>query len=800
MRLHLKNFRCYEDKVFDFGENGLTLLSGPSGAGKSTVMIAMHFALFGVGNKLQTHGKKSCSVELVIDDLKIIRSKGPVRLVVNDVYEDDAGESIIQERFGKLFSSVSYIPQDLKESFVAMTPANRLLFLEKFAFGDVDIGEIKGKVKALVRNLSDEHIKISGNLEFAVKILGETAKPEEVLFPIKCKRDQREKAIRNEEIKYKNSSVLIKKIEKEIKALELEKNETSLYKSRREDRQRAIERVQDKIATLGKVNIEYIGDAELSKYKSRLERFLANRKLETIKSRYTENVAKLEELKKSEISETNRQLEELGKTLWETISKDEIDEQIELCRNVLNQRRTRDKLEKELSTLEIIEDPSRELDNVSRQLELAKSRLEILRLQKEVLSCPHCSNKVKFSSNSLVKVDIETVDDGSTIENLKTDIDNFKKTDDKLRSRLAKYRTTTTRRVEIEKELATLDVIEESLETLETELDDTRQYKSDNEKLEIRIRELEEGVKKGKFSKTIIALEKKSREDLEEIQKLEKYSGVEEESVNEESLRSLISKETENKNEINRKNDKIKDLEKEMGDFRKELLTLETDYNSKWSSPTENIEVVIIEKTLNIAELEKNREIHNDTLKRIEKYQDYEKSIENYKGLEKKVEETQNQEIKARKRYGAACLFRDKILETESIAIANMIENINSHSQLYLDHFFPDNPISVKLSAFKEGKTGDKPCINLEIDYKGIEHDLTMLSGGETSRVILAFTLALAEIHNSPLILLDESTASLDQDLTSSVITGLKENFSNKLVVLIAHQVVQGVFDKVIKL
>ena len=68
------------------------------------------------------------------------------------------------------------------------------------------------------------------------------------------------------------------------------------------------------------------------------------------------------------------------------------------------------------------------------------------------------------------------------------------------------------------------------------------------------------------------------------------------------------------------------------------------------------------------------------------------------------------------------------------------------------------------------------------------------------SRVILAFTLALAEIHNSPLILLDESTASLDQDLTSSVINGLKENFSNKLVVLIAHQVVQGVFDKVIKL
>ena len=800
MRLHLKNFRCYDEKVFDFGENGLTLLSGPSGVGKSTIMIAIHFALFGAGNKLQTHGKKSCSVELVIGDLKIVRSKGPVRLVVNDIYEDDAGESVIQERFGKLFSSVSYIPQDLKESFVAMSPANRLLFLEKFAFGDVDISEIKAKVKALVKNLSDEHIKISGNLEFAMKMIQDSEKPEEVAFPIKCKRDQREKAIRNEEIKHKNCTVSIKKIEKEIRTLESEKNATSIFQSLRDDKQRVIERIDDKIKTLEKYVINYVGDDELSRYKSRLERFLGNRKLEMTRSRYTENLSKLEELKKSEIGETNRQLLEFRKTLWETIPKEEIDEQIELCRNLVNQRRTRDKLEKELATLEPGDDPSSELDNVSRQLELSKSRLEILRLQKEVLSCPHCSNKVKFSNNSLVKVDIEAVDDGSTIENLKSDIDNFKRTEDKLRSRVSKYRATTKRVCDIQKELATLEIIEEGLETLEIELDDTRQYKSDNEKLEIRIRELEESIKNGKFSKTIIALEKKSRDDLDEIKNLEKYSEIEEESVNEESLRSLIAQETENKNEIKRNDEKIRELEKERTDARKEVLKLETDYNTKWTVPTANIDEVILEKARDISETEKARETHNDTLKKIEKYQEYEKSLENYNGLSKKVEETQKQEIKARKRYGAACLFRDKILETESIAIANMIENINSHSQLYLDHFFPDNPISVKLSAFKEGKTGDKPCINLEIDYKGIEHDLSMLSGGEMSRVILAFTLALAEIHNSPLILLDESTASLDQDLTSSVITCLKDNFSIKLVVLIAHQVVQGVFDKVIKL
>ena len=152
-----------------------------------------------------------------------------------------------------------------------------------------------------------------------------------------------------------------------------------------------------------------------------------------------------------------------------------------------------------------------------------------------------------------------------------------------------------------------------------------------------------------------------------------------------------------------------------------------------------------------------------------------------------------------RKKNDALLILKNKVLETQSISISNLIDNINSHAQIFLDKFFTDNPISVKIVSFKESKTGDKPCINLEIDYRGIEHDLTMLSGGEMSRVTLAFTLALAEIHNSPLIMLDESTASLDQECVSDVIEGINDTFRDKLVLLIAHQVVKGVFDKTIE-
>ncbi len=154
--------------------------------------------------------------------------------------------------------------------------------------------------------------------------------------------------------------------------------------------------------------------------------------------------------------------------------------------------------------------------------------------------------------------------------------------------------------------------------------------------------------------------------------------------------------------------------------------------------------------------------------------------------------------------YESAIILKEKITQAESIAMINIINSINTHAHQYLDLFFQDNPISVRLEAFKETKKGSvtqtKPQINIQIEYKGMECDLMSLSGGEVSRVILAFSLALGEMFNSPLIMLDESTSSLDQESTCIVMDGIKENFRDKLVLVIAHQVVEGAYDKIIKL
>ena len=57
MKITLENFKCYEKKEFDLGDNNMVLISGVSGRGKSTILDAINFCLFGKGSKLIKVGK-----------------------------------------------------------------------------------------------------------------------------------------------------------------------------------------------------------------------------------------------------------------------------------------------------------------------------------------------------------------------------------------------------------------------------------------------------------------------------------------------------------------------------------------------------------------------------------------------------------------------------------------------------------------------------------------------------------------------------------------------------------------------
>ena len=178
MKVTLQNFKCWEDQTFDFGDTGITLLSGKSGIGKTSILQAIIFALFGIGNKVVMHERKSCKVIFEYDKMKIERTKGPCRLVLNDSYEDDAAQEIINKKFGKHFKITGYMEQGSHNSFALMNPTEKLEFLETIALRDTDIKTFKEKTKELIKERNDDLLKLHERMSTIKEVLEDKEEPE----------------------------------------------------------------------------------------------------------------------------------------------------------------------------------------------------------------------------------------------------------------------------------------------------------------------------------------------------------------------------------------------------------------------------------------------------------------------------------------------------------------------------------------------------------------------------------------------------------------------------------------------
>ena len=133
MKIQLYNFKCWEEKTIDFGKSGIVLLSGKSGIGKTSILDAIIFAMFGIGHKLVSIGKKSCKVIFEFNDTKIIRTKCPNRLVVNNKYEDESGQQIINKIFTNNFYLSGYMKQNSYNSFILLSPLEKYFAVIPFS-------------------------------------------------------------------------------------------------------------------------------------------------------------------------------------------------------------------------------------------------------------------------------------------------------------------------------------------------------------------------------------------------------------------------------------------------------------------------------------------------------------------------------------------------------------------------------------------------------------------------------------------------------------------------------------------
>lgn len=808
MYVKLKNFRCYESATFNFDDNGLFLLYGNSGKGKSSILMAINFCLFGIGTKIIRRGETSCSVEMQFGDLKVVRTKRPNRVVVNDIYEDDVAQNIINEKFGVVFNNTGYIEQNATNSFIMMTPADKLQFLEKFAFQNVNLGDIKIRCKSLIARREMEVKKTTAQLESAISYLNDVDEPLPVEFPLKCKN--KDIAIKNEEIMYKNCDTRIKKAKHIISKTNEEISDLRVLNTYLSTKSENIENLIESIQqmSLEEDEIDYIGDDELENYKNILQNIISLKEINILKERLKIDEEKIEKMKQNEIDEYESEIEKNKQHLWEEYTKEEAEETINDLKTTLKDACQISFLRKQLSKvdLETFEKQRDELKKLTENYDKKQVLYEKLKKQKIFYKCPSCDKTLQFCDDKLNVIDDEIYID--------EDEDDIKKEISELRIRmksLEKIITTTQSNIDqnnrVEKEIN--DIVEQyedelNENELKDDLDNMKKYYDSHIKLENRICDIKKNITENKFSSSIVMFEKDIKKQKNKLQNLLSEIVIDEvEEYDENEIRDIISTEEKNKDIIKRIEKKKNELKRDKENQIKQNEIQKNNHIEKYGAirVEDELNEIIKEYENNIKKEENDKTIHQENLVKIEEYKKYIEQQTRYNNYKQKVIDLEDKEKNDMDLLNAVLLLKEKIMESEMIAIMNTIETINTHAQIYLESFFADDSIVITLKCFKENKKSEKPQINMDICYKNdMDCDLGSLSGGELARVVLAFTLALSDMFNTPMLMLDECTASLDEETTATVFEAIKENMKGKPVLVIGHQIVQGIFDKILKI
>jgi len=753
MRIRLKNIKCYEDERFDFGSEGMALLSGDSGKGKSTIIQGIYFALFGTGSKITMAGKNSCSVELEFDGMTIHRSKNPSKLMVNNSVEDDAAQELINRKFGSTFDVTGYIPQNAIKSFILLSGSDKLSFLEKFAFSNTDLKGIKDKCRDQINTKNEELINITARLQLANDLADETEEPEFIDYPYDEYQtvEQARKCLIQitDAITAKNNRIKI--AEDELTRMRISHTKIEMNNSE-------ISRIDEELKTLSQTfPCGFVGNDKLKYYMNQLAAMYDMRELTSLQDTYSKDKKTLDEMIDNEISDNRRMIEDLSVELWMLYTREELTDLIVSTETLLRDAKRIEKL--------------KNMNNGDKTLD--ELNILLVSLESDHHICPSCNTGLLLRNDVLTmcKTKPSKICDRPDISSVKKSIETLNEIDDITNS--------------YEDDIPLVESIIEDLTYL-------KEYEFSQIQNEKTVKSLNRKLKRRELSHTCLTFEQKVDTLKERIASLD-IKTVHSTDMTEASMRELVDEQKRIKFETDDINSKIYDYE----DLKKTYI----ESNSRLVNGDIDDSIIYLDKLRNDVELLINDQKNID--KRVifeENREQMNEKLKIYQKIEARVLKLQKEETLRRSEYGALLTLKENILEAESIAITSIVESINTHAKVYLDEFFEADPITVRLQAFKHVKKTIKPQINIEIEYKDMECDLQMMSGGEMARVILAYTLALAEMFNTPLLLLDECTASLDQETTSDVFDAIKENFNGKLTIIVAHQVVTGIFDRSIDL
>nr|QBK85287.1 MAG: chromosome segregation ATPase [Iridovirus LCIVAC01] len=787
------------------GNNNRFLLADFTVTHNSSILQALYFALYGSGRNLRSYNSSSCQVSMEFDDMDIIRTKRPNRVVLNGTYEDQVAQNIINKKFGNKFDVTSFIQQNIRTPFILMGPMEKLSFLEDLTFQNTDLKEIKLRSKELTSKRKEELIAIQSKIELAKAVFEEMDKPEKVRFPVKCDKSEREKVIEKIIKNCDKCENLIEKLNEKYNLFRMILSDTRILNEYIQTKNIQIQQIKDKIIkseqeiVLLRDNFGNTIEESIKYFEEKLRKCLSSKKLNRLRNQYETDKTRYECLIKEDKNRNKTRIEELDTILWKEHSEDECKNSIMEYRELLQDKKQYEEYMNQISQVALNDEENTTKNDRLDEVEEEIKNQNIL-LQKQLI-CPTCNESLTLHEGRLIlqnsTCDMDEITDKInklTLE--KNELKNY------CSQQEAKKREKEFLNRRVSKILSNYDkdFLEVSIEAILLDIEYIEYYYNEQRSLSKERRKL---IKKDSKNKPILLkLARDLENNKEEILVLEnELDNSQAEKLNENQIREDIKRYEYAQEKKKTLDNRLFSLEQELQTCEDDIKTREDNFLSRHRKiySIEDIKArqeQISEKLENIRKRKSNFIIKLD---KIEKWREYTKAQKTYNEWENKIFNLENEEKESEKKLSASMILKEKIAEAEAIAISRNIFSINTHALIYLEQFFED-PISVRLVPFKESKKGRKPQVHLIVDYKGMECDISSLSGGELDRVILAFTLALAEMDNSPIVMLDECISSLDQGLANTVLQILRENYRDKLVIVVAHQIVKGLFDKVIEL
>lgn len=132
-------------------------------------------------------------------------------------------------------------------------------------------------------------------------------------------------------------------------------------------------------------------------------------------------------------------------------------------------------------------------------------------------------------------------------------------------------------------------------------------------------------------------------------------------------------------------------------------------------------------------------------------------------------------------------------------ALDARIAEINLRAEHWLEVLF-SGAVQATIETEKEQKNGNvSNKINLLIYENGTKIEKKEdLSGGQQSRLALAFQLALSDLYRSPILCLDESLKGCDPETAQICLEAIRQISERKLVLMVEHHIADSQFDQVV--